>query len=262
MRHRLRDAYLMARGSITSPPSGPFLHCLYLHSVYDDCRDGFRSMLAELQGVGRFVDGDSVLEILSGSRPLDGPCFHISFDDGFDNNYRNAFPILEEFDIKATFFVPSRLVGSTDSEFLEAWWTRNVDPLPTRMMNWEWLREMDAAGHEIGSHTGRHARLSEISGDTRRLVEEIAGSKHQIEDELGKACRFISWPYGTNADMDDRSFTQIESAGYEGCFSAVRGFAEPGRTSRFAIPRDQTESFWPLSHIRYFAFTPAGREDS
>lgn len=258
IRYRLRNSYLIARGSVTSPPPKPFLHCLYLHSVYDDCRERFRKMLSEIQSVGRFIDADSVLDILSGKQPLNSPSFHLSFDDGFDNNYRNAFPILEEFGIKATFFVPSRFVGSTDSEFLDAWWTRDIDPLPTRMMQWNWLREMNEAGHEIGSHTGSHARLSDISNNEGRLVQEVNGSKREIEDHIGTACRFISWPYGTDADMDDRSFAQIESAGYEGCFSAVRGFVEPGRTSRFAIPRDQTESFWPLSHIRYFAYTPAG----
>jgi peptidoglycan/xylan/chitin deacetylase (PgdA/CDA1 family) len=217
-------------------------------------------MLSELKAVGRFVDSDAVLEILDGERPIDEPCFHLSFDDGFDNHYRNAFPILEELEIKATFFVPSKLVDSTDAEFLEAWWTRDVDPLPTRMMRWNWLREMNAAGHEIGSHTRSHARLSDISEDRPRLAEEVGGSKREIEDRLGTACRFISWPYGTNADMNERCFGEIESAGYEGCFSAVRGFVEPGETSRFAIPRDQAESFWPLSHIRYFAFTPTNEE--
>jgi hypothetical protein len=73
-------------------------------------------MLSELSTVGPFVGTNRVLEILRGERSLEGPCFHLSFDDGFDNNYRNAFPILEEFGIKATFFVPSRLVGSTDAE--------------------------------------------------------------------------------------------------------------------------------------------------
>lgn len=259
IRYRMRDAYLAARGSIVFPPAGAFIHCLYLHSVYDDCRDRFRKMLSEIQAVGPFVDADAVLEILNGRQTVEGPCFHISFDDGFDSNYRNAFPILEEFGIKATFFVPSRLIGSTDEKFLDTWWTRDVDPLPTRMMRWDWLREMDTAGHEIGSHTRTHARLSDISGNGIRLAEEVGGSKREIEDELGSKCRLISWPYGTNADMDERCFAEIESAAYEGCFSAVRGFVEPGRTSPFAIPRDQTEAFWPLSHIRYFAFTAANR---
>ncbi len=245
---------------MASPPSKPFLHCLYLHSVYDDCRGSFRKMLSDLQTVGQFVDADSVLQVLNGDRPLDGPYFHISFDDGFDNNYRNAFPILEELGIKATFFVPSRLVGSTDSEFLAAWWTRGIDPLPTRMMSWEWLREMNAAGHGVGSHTRNHARLSDVSRSSTQLAEEVGGSKCEIEDKLGAACRFISWPYGTNSDMNERAFAEVESAGYDGCFSAVRGFVEPGRTSRFAIPRDQTESFWPLPHIRYFAFTGTATE--
>jgi peptidoglycan/xylan/chitin deacetylase (PgdA/CDA1 family) len=255
MRQQLRNAYLAVRGSIISAPEKPFLHCLYLHSVYDDRREPFRRMLSELRSSGRFVDAAEALEIVNGNRALEGPCFHLSLDDGFDNNYRNAFPILEEFGIKATFFVPSRLIDTTDAEFLDAWWTRGIDPLPTRMMRWSWLREMADHGHEIGSHTRTHARLSDISGDSERLVAEVEGSKRDIEDALGKPCRFISWPYGTFADMDERAFAEIEIAGYEGCFSAVRGFVEPGTTSRFAIPRDQAESSWPISHVRYFALT-------
>ena len=63
----------------------------------------------------------------------------------------------------------------------------------------------------------------------------------------------MSWPFGTWADIDDEGLKAIEAAGYEMCFSAVRGKVEPGRTSVLTVPRHHFEPEWPWPHVRYFA---------
>lgn len=246
-----RSTFLTLAGSFRRRPPGPSLRCLYLHSVYDDQIGAFRRLLERLQRMGTFLAGRDVLEVIRGRRPLEGTCFHLSFDDGFDNNYRNVFPLLESMGIPATFFVPTALVDAPDEVVLERWWT--PDPLPTRLMTWEQLREMRAAGHEIGSHTRHHARLSSVSGDDAALRDEVIGSKQELEDALGRSCDFISWPFGTSQDFDDRARRVVEEAGYEACFSAVRGGVEPGSQVDLSIPRHHIEAGWPWPHVRFFA---------
>ena len=69
----------------------------------------------------------------------------ITFDDGYLDNYRHAFPILQEAGLAATFFVTPEDVGKQG------------------FMTWEMLREMAAVpGFEIGSHSLEHKPLSDI----------------------------------------------------------------------------------------------------
>jgi peptidoglycan/xylan/chitin deacetylase (PgdA/CDA1 family) len=251
-------ALALTLGGVAARPPAPALRCFFLHFVYDDQRARFRLLLERLVEIGRFVDGSELLDVIAGRTPVDAPCFHLSFDDAFDNNHRNAFPVLDELGIRATFFVPSAMVGAPDQVLRDEWWAGGVTRIPTRTMDWAAVRELADAGHEIGSHTRRHKRLSEISTDPDQLRDEVLGSKKEIEDALGKPCRFFSWPYGTHADIDAPSRAVVEEAGYEACFSAVRGVIAPGETSAMDIPRHHMEGGWPWLHVRYFAL---GRGD-
>lgn len=251
LRAAARYGFLSFAGAFRRFGSATSLRCLYMHSVYDDQVHHFRAMLRALKGHGRFVTTQEVVEVVEGTRSIGEHCFHLSFDDGFDNNYRNVFPVLEELEIPATFFVPTALVDAPDDEVLARWWT--PDPVPTRLMCWDELREMRAAGHEIGSHTRHHARLSDVSGDDSSLRDEIIGSKREVEDALGEPCRFISWPFGTSRDFDQRAGEVVREAGYRACFSAVRGTVVPGSKEVFAIPRHHLDVGWPWLHVRFFA---------
>lgn len=248
-----RRVVLSLGGVIARFGDDPFLRCLYGHHVFDDQVDDFRRLMIRLRQIGRFLTSAEVVAIARGDKPLEGRCFHLSFDDGFDNVYRNAVPVLSDLGIPATVFVPTHFVSASDEEVLANWWHRDQVAHPTRPMQWSWLAEMLENAFEIGSHTRSHARLSTISSDPRRLSDEVAGSKQDLEQRLGAPCRYFAWPYGTFSDVDDATLRVVESAGYEGCFSAVRGTVRAGRTHPFSIPRHHFEPEWPWSHVRYFA---------
>jgi peptidoglycan/xylan/chitin deacetylase (PgdA/CDA1 family) len=76
-------------------------------------------------------------------KPLPEKPIVLIFDDGYRDNYLNAFPIMKEEGFVGTFFVITNLI----EEYHE------------NDMTWEQLREMQAAGMEIGSHTKSHAEL-------------------------------------------------------------------------------------------------------
>ena len=250
IRASLRGAYLSIAGTLAREPKGDFLHCLYLHSVYDDQVENFSSLLDALLDIGRFIETREVFDIIEDRAKLNGRLFHLSFDDGFDNNHRNAFPSLSERGIQAAFFVPSTLVGASDAFVLDHWWA--PEQSPTRFMTWSQVRELSEAGHEIGSHTRTHKRLRSDERRTDELRDQIRGSKQEIEDRLGSACRYIAWPFGTAQDIDDLAHGEIVAAGYDGAFSAIRGAASP-ETSRYSVPRHHFEADWSWPHVRYFA---------
>jgi len=247
-----RNVVLHVAGTLRPIASAPALRALYLHSVYDDQREAFRDLLQRIKQLGRFVSLGEVEAVVAGRVKPDRHWFHLSFDDGFDNVYRNAFPILQELEVPACVFVPTQLIGAPDSYISEHWWVTWPVNAKTRTMDWESVRAMHKAGIEIGSHTRLHKRLSTISGSAAELHAEIAGSKNDIEQAIGAPCRAISWPYGTKNDVDDRALEAVRDAGYELCFSAIRGRISSD-TPRLQVPRHLIEPDWPWSHVRFFA---------
>ena len=137
------------------------------------------------------------------SRMFDRKTAVITFDDGYKDNYTNAFPILKKYDLPATVFVISDSVGTAD------------------FMTWEQLKEIDKAGFKVGSHTRRHAYLPDLGGDISRLEDEIINSKKILEEKLGQPVLFFSYPSG---GFGDSIKEVIKKAGYVGACATNRGY--------------------------------------
>jgi peptidoglycan/xylan/chitin deacetylase (PgdA/CDA1 family) len=87
-----------------------------------------------------------------------------------------------------------RLVALADA--LEARLGRSERDLPahTRLMTWDEVRALDAAGIDVGGHTVNHAVLANLPlADARR---ELAGCRDQIAERVGKAPRHFAYPNG------------------------------------------------------------------
>jgi peptidoglycan/xylan/chitin deacetylase (PgdA/CDA1 family) len=258
LRRWLRHGALSVAGGAARFGDRAFLRCLYAHWVLDDQVEDFRRLLSRLQRIGTFVSTDTLVQMLRGDQPIDGRYFHLSFDDAFDNIYLNALPVLTDLAIPAAVFAPTHFVGASDAEVRRDWWRRDQVAHPTRPLRWEWLAEMARLGCDVGSHTRRHRRLSQIQSRDE-LADEIVGSKRDLEDRLGLACRYFAWPFGRASDIDARGLELIGEAGYEASFSGVRGRVLPRQTRLLEIPRHHFEPDWPWQHVRFFA--AGGLED-
>ena len=101
----------------------------------------------------------------------------ITFDDGYENNFTNAYPLLKKYKMKATIFVVSDRIG-----------TENY-------LNEEQIREMSESGLvRIYSHTRTHADLTELSLD--EVEKEFAESNKAIYDITGVEVVAVSYPGG------------------------------------------------------------------
>jgi len=251
-KHLVRHVAISAVAQLDRRSEPAFLRCLYLHYVFDDQREKFREIISSLQKIGRFVTTEEATSMIEGRRAIDGRYFHLSFDDGFRNIYENAAPILHELGVPAITFVPSRRI-EIDYETARHYCletTRYPDVIETN--TWDELAKLPELGVEVGSHTRTHARLSQLDS-AAAYEDEIAGSKQDLEEKLGRECRYIAWPYGSFADADAASLAAVRAAGYRACFGAFRGTIEAQRTNLFAIPRHHIKPEWPLGHIHYFA---------
>jgi peptidoglycan/xylan/chitin deacetylase (PgdA/CDA1 family) len=154
---------------------------------------------------------------------------HVTFDDAF-RNVGSAIPALERLGVPATVFVCADY--ASDGRPLQVprlAEEAKAHPEHLATMTWDQLRGLAERGFEIASHTMTHENLPTLSD--AELERELRESKQLIETELGRACRYLAYPWG---EHDDRVRAATRKAGYEAAF-ALRGGANGG--DRYAVPR-------------------------
>ncbi len=137
----------------------------------------FEEQLATLQKNGfhtLFVR--DVPAILSGSLQVSRPVV-LTFDDGYEDFYTEAFPLLKKYQAHATLFLINDFIGKGD------------------YLTEAQIREIVASGLvEIGAHTLDHLdlRTLSINGQTRQIL----GSKDDLESRFGVAVTSFAYPSG------------------------------------------------------------------
>jgi peptidoglycan/xylan/chitin deacetylase (PgdA/CDA1 family) len=137
----------------------------------------------------------------------------ITFDDGYQDFYTNAFPVLNRYGYTATVFLPTAFIGNAARQFKGA-----------ECLTWDQVRELRSAGVEFGSHTVTHPQLSGVG--PKQLWEEITASKEQIEAKLGEPVKAFSYPYAfpeTDSEFVGRLRGVLQEAGYAGGVSTIIG---------------------------------------
>ena len=253
LRGVFRHLAISTSSILSKDQSDSFLRCITCHYGFDDQVADFEALIRSLCGIGKFVSTDTCVSMLRGEVPIDGRFFHLSFDDGFRNVVANGLPILRKYSVPAILFVPTDLIGAdwerTRHYCIEVTKYRAV----VELAGWPDLRALDHMLFEVGSHTKTHIRASALSKSADALRAELTDSRHEIEQRLGKECKYLAWPFGKKSDVDDLSRVLAQEAGYHAAFSVERGSIQPGRPNVFFLPRHHFEPQWPLSHILYFA---------
>jgi peptidoglycan/xylan/chitin deacetylase (PgdA/CDA1 family) len=103
----------------------------------------------------------------------------ITFDDGWESQYKNAKPILDKYNFKATFYVIGNDIGKDGR------------------LGWPEIKQLQNEGHEVGSHTMSHVNLDKISPGEQEY--EIAESKKYLEDN-GIVVNGFSYPFNSGDD--------------------------------------------------------------
>jgi peptidoglycan/xylan/chitin deacetylase (PgdA/CDA1 family) len=140
--------------------------------------------------------------------------FVLTFDDGWEDGYIYAFPIMRQFGFVGTFFVISSRIDTKDS-------------LSTQEM-----RTLEAAGNEIGNHTENHVSLSTVT--MSRVKDEVENASEAIARAVGHRPVSLSYPMGGVSDAVVWVVGQIPDIKI--AVTTVRGKTETW-PSRYATPR-------------------------
>lgn len=168
----------------------------------------------------------------------------ITFDDGYLDNYTNAYPILAELNMPATIFIPAGYMGRGTILPHDRAFNHEFNPL----LDWDQITRMSSEKIAFGGHTVHHTVLTSV--DDKTAANEITGSKRIIENKLGMEASFFAYPVGTRREYNQEHVALVEKAGYKAAFTGVAGSIGPG-TPLFEIPRCnvEPESFFVFKRV-------------
>jgi peptidoglycan/xylan/chitin deacetylase (PgdA/CDA1 family) len=129
----------------------------------------------------------------------------ITFDDGYADFYREAFPVMNRYGFTATVYLPTAFIRDSPTQF------KRKDCL-----TWAEVRELHKHGVSFGSHTVNHPQLRQLSFPA--INHEIGDSKKTIEDKLGCTVDSFAYPYAfpqTDTAFRQRLRESLREAGYQ-----------------------------------------------
>lgn len=144
---------------------------------------------------------DQLLAHLKEGKQLPDKPIMITFDDGYLDNYTNAYPILKKYNFNATIFIITNLIGQDN-----------------RFMSWDQIREMQQYGIVFGSHTANHKSLTSLTPE--QVMNELSQSRDEMMRQLGKTPKYFAYPTGTYSGEIEE---MVRSAGYKAAFTIEYG---------------------------------------
>jgi len=157
----------------------------------------------------------------------------LTFDDAFSDFATEAWPILQRHGCPAAVMVPTAHVGGANE------WDAGAGEAPRRLLGWDELRALAAAGVAIEAHGHRHCDLRTLSAPA--LESELAACVACFERELGRRPRYLAYPFNHTSG-------EIEAAVERTGFRAALG-GHWARGGPFSLRRQDTSAAGQLAFL-------------
>jgi peptidoglycan/xylan/chitin deacetylase (PgdA/CDA1 family) len=154
-----------------------------------------RQLRGVLEAGMRPVTGEAMVDHLQLGTPLTDNAVLITFDDASGGQFTSALPILRRLGIPATFFVMTVVLDRPN-------WLSRDD-----------VRELDAAGMTIASHTWDHHPVTKYG--TPDWGMQLEKPRTQLEEIVGHDVDLFAYPYGL---WNRAALPHVQAAGYRAAF--------------------------------------------
>lgn len=139
-------------------------------------------------GVGYLITDDYSLSVYT-PLPFKRGIVSLTFDDGWGSQYKNAFPILKQNNVPATFYLISQYTGAS------------------LYMTSTQIKALQSAGEELADHSATHAHLTTLTPS--QLTSELSGSQQQLRTAFGGTFTNFASPYG---EYNDAVLTEVKKS--------------------------------------------------
>ncbi|MGE5626747.1 MAG: polysaccharide deacetylase family protein [Solirubrobacterales bacterium] len=140
---------------------------------------------------------EELYNFFTNNKPIPEKSVVITFDDGYQDNYTNAYPVIKKYGLKATVFVITSTIDKN-----------------AKCLNSSELKEMESNGFNVESHTVNHEELAGLSFE--KQLETLNKSKTDLENILNKKVYYLAYPVGK---WDNNSIEALKTAGYRMAFT-------------------------------------------
>ena len=187
-------------------------------------KEMFNEQMKYLKDNGyKTISLEELYAYLKKDAPLPDKPIVITLDDGYEDNYSTAFPILKAYGFKAVIFIITNKVDKN-----------------SKYITLAQQKEMLAAGIEIESHTVSHQDLNTLSSE-KQLVE-LEDSKSFLQKVLNIDVKYLAYPYGHyNSD----TLKCVAQANYVMAFTTEKGWVTKNN-SLSELPRVYISSFFSM----------------
>ncbi|OGH38332.1 MAG: hypothetical protein A3B44_01665 [Candidatus Levybacteria bacterium RIFCSPLOWO2_01_FULL_38_21] len=150
------------------------------------------------------ITAEELVNALKNHSGLSPKSIVITLDDGYENAYSYALPIIRKYNVVINLMVATGLVGSPN------------------FLSWDQIKEMKASGLVyLTSHTWSHYAIGRGSQD--KIQYEIQTAKQQLEQNTGQAINIFAYPYGS---FSPSAIQILQQDGFIGAFSTISGFLQ------------------------------------
>ncbi len=186
----------------------------------------FDAQLALLKGNGwHSITVDRLYRDLAAKKPPPHKTFVITIDDGHNDGYTFALPILRRYGFVATYYVVAGRIGDVDS------------------LTWAEVAALKAAGMEIGNHTMDHLHLTWLSA--AQVAYEIDAAQQLLTEHLGTAPTTFAYPYWSYDSLVVRA---VRAAGLR--MAVTKGpVPYESWSGRFVVPRFEVYSSFSAADV-------------
>jgi len=169
-------------------------------------KDSFKRQMAYLNWRGyNVISMDELVSGIRNNRKFGRNTVVITIDDGYEDNFTNAYPVLKEHDFPAIIFVITNNINKDD--FLK---------------NHQIIKALSESKVTFGSHTKNHAYLPDVK-DPKELKDEILSSKQDLEALTLQSIDYFCYPSG---GFTEQAKKFVKQAGYKGACTTNRGNAK------------------------------------
>ena len=215
--------YFARQLTLSSPAENVNVPVLMYHAVSDDLW-GYWDLFVSPQTIEEELlylqeNGFETIwfEDLSHIEDYEKPVI-LTFDDGYDDNYTELFPLLQKYNAKATIFVIPKAIGTPHK------------------MTAEQIYELSQSGLvSIQSHTYSHGNLSTM--DEQTLVFEMEESQKYLAALTGQVPYAVCYPEGTRSELSIEVAGRYYDYGLLMNGQLYNTSDDPLRVKRFYVPR-------------------------
>lgn len=214
----------------------------YTHEVKSEDMKNFENLILRLRQTHNIIDPIDFFNYYEKGAKIPERSILMTFDDGFLSSYNAAIKILKKYDIKAIFFIPTRIFELKTELEMQSFTNSNIyfdispklNPDEYLFINKSQLLDLISDGHYIATHTHNHVVVKNIMNELD-VELELVYPKNFLNNFFSQERAVFAFPVGTEKQVNQYIYSHIKSK-FDYCFTTLVGIND-SKTDRHCLHR-------------------------